>query len=123
MKWKLIIEQIETKLCVGIAPQEQNVPQVLQVSAEIWAEYPAKPASIDECVDYGLLYDLVVHEWPKRPQVELLETLAMELYAFIFAYDARISDVQVTIKKPDVLKEIDAVGISSQLSRAEFEAL
>lgn len=123
MRWELVVEEIETYLRVGIDAHEQLAPQRILVSARIWADYGAKPTSIEECVDYGMLHSLVVHTWPQRPQTDLLETLAMEFFSYIFSQSPAIDEVQVAIAKPDIFAEAKKTGIQAQLTRAQFEAL
>ena len=123
MRWELVIDEMETKLCVGICEHEQNKPQRLLVSAHILADYPARPASIDECLNYDLLHDLVVNQWPNRPQTELVETLVMELFEFIFNASKMVQEAEIHIAKPDILDAVKAVGVRATLTRAQFEAL
>lgn len=123
MRWELVIDEIETTCRIGIDDCEQDAPQRLLISARIWADYPAQPANIDECVNYGMLHDLVTTQWPKRPQTDLLETLAMELFEHIFQASTSISQVEVEIYKPDIFTSTRKVGIQARLTRAEFQAL
>ena len=123
MRWELVIDEIETYMRIGIEEHEQRMPQRLLVSARIWADYTAKPASMEEYVDYGMLHSLVVHQWPTRPQTDLLETLAQELFAYIFQQSPTIEEVEVSLCKPDIFDEVKALGIKARLTRKEYEAL
>ena len=123
MRWELVIDTIETNICIGICEHEQNKSQRLLVSMCIWANYPAKPKSIDECVDYGLVHDLVTHQWPKRPQVQLMESLASELLEFVFRHSPAIDEVEVELSKPEVFDNVKGVGIKAKLTREQFKAL
>jgi FolB domain-containing protein len=117
--WQAIISQIETQMCIGICDHE-TIPQRLWVDAEIHGYYPAYPTDISQCIDYGMLHNLVTKEWPTRPQTLLLETLVMELFEFIFAQVGSASHVTIGIYKPDVFKEAQKVGVRLSLTRAEF---
>lgn len=123
MRWELIVDEIETNICIGICDAEQDIPQRVLVSARIWADYPARPTSIEECVDYGMLHTLVTEQWPIRAQTQLLETLAMELFAYIFSANQAIVQASVTLSKPDIFKDAKQVGITATLTRDAFEAL
>lgn len=117
--WELVISQLETYMCVGIGPEETS-PQRLWIDVEIRGFYPSYPAHIDQCIDYGMLHALVTQEWPKRPQTLLLETLVMELFAFIFTKAPMAAQATIGIFKPDIFKEAHKVGVRLALTRAEF---
>ncbi len=117
--WEAIISQIETRMCIGICAHE-TTPQRLWVEAHIYGHYPAYPKDINQCIDYGLLHDLVTKEWPTRPQTLLLETLVMELFEFIFQKVPNASHATIGIYKPDIFKETEKVGVRLSLTRAEF---
>lgn len=117
--WEIIISQLETRVRIGIHAHESE-PQRLWVDAAIYGHYPAHPSSIEQCIDYDVFHNLVTVEWPKRPQIALIETLVMELFAFIFLQAANVSHATIGIYKPDIFREAEKVGVRLSLTRAEF---
>lgn len=121
MLWELVIDEIETTMRVGICEQEKTAPQRLLVSARIWAEYAAVPTHISQCVDYGLLADLVTITWPGRAHTDLLEPLAIECMQVIFNHHSSITAAEVSITKPDIFAHTRQVGVRLSLTRNEWK--
>ena len=122
MRWRINIRDLETRAKVGIYPRERS-PQRIIVNATIEGRYPARPRSIDDCISYEHVHRLAVEEWPKRPHVGLLETCLVELLEYIFTTDNRIEWARVSLAKPDVFKEAEAVGVEAEWTREDFERL
>lgn len=117
--WQTIICGLETSICVGINDHEQK-PQRLWVDVEIHGYYPAYPLNISQCLNYDIIHQFVTVDWPKRPQTALLETLAMELFEFIFNKATHASQATIGIYKPDIFKDTQKVGVRLSLTRADF---
>lgn len=47
----------------------------------------------------------------------------MEVHDFCFAQDIRINKVEVKILKPNVIDYAESVGVSSRMTREEFNLL
>ena len=57
--------------------------------------------SLADCLDYDRIYLHLTEEWPRRPHVGLLESLAEGLVEFCLA-DPRVEACRVVIRKPEV---------------------
>jgi 7,8-dihydroneopterin aldolase/epimerase/oxygenase len=119
-RWRLHVKNLETSLRIGIYPHEKQAPQRVLVSAVVEAEYPLKPQSIEECVNYDMIYRLVVEEWPARAHIDLLETFVIELLEYIFRENSGVAYAKVRLDKPDIFKEAEAVGVEAEWTREEF---
>lgn len=117
--WEAHISNIKTQMRVGIYPHETNA-QTIVVSAIIRGHYPACPRDISECMNYEVLQDLVMKRWPAYPQVLLLETLVMECFDEIFQSCTLAYEATVSIKKPDIFCETEAVGVSLTLQKSHY---
>lgn len=115
-RWRLYVKNLESKIRLGIYSHERELPQRIMINATVEAEYAGRPQAIDECFNYDTIYALVTEEWPKRPHVELLETLVVELLEFIFR-DPRVAFAKVRIDKPDIFTEAESVGVEAEWKR------
>jgi dihydroneopterin aldolase len=122
MRWRVQLNDMHTSVLIGVEPQERIAPQKLIVSASMEADYPARPASVEECVDYRIIYHLVTQQWPTRPHIALIETYATELLEAIFTHDARIAEATVTIKKTDIFPDATP-AIEARWTRQDFDRL
>lgn len=120
-RWRLYVTDLETSVRLGIYPYEKTKPQRIIVNTEIEAEYALRPESIDECFNYDVVYDLAVNEWPKRPHVDLLETLVIEMLEHIFSENSHVTSAKVRIDKPDVFKEARSVGAETFWTREDYK--
>lgn len=119
-RWRIFVENLETRVRIGIHEHERD-PQRILVSAVIEADYSRRPQSIKECFDYDHLHRVVVEEWPHRSHVMLLETAVTELLESIFAADDRVVKARVSIRKPDIFVQAQAVGVEAEWTRADYE--
>src|SRR5687768_8496652 len=95
MRWRINIKNMETRIGIGIHSDEQQQQRAL-LNAVIEADYPARPASIEDCFNYDHVYHLVVQEWPKRPHRYLLETCITDPLQHIFTADDRVVYAKVS---------------------------
>ena len=114
---------MQAKIRVGICEHEKKAPQSILINAAIDYESSAQPASINECFNYDSVHQLVVGKWQERQHVDLLETLVFELLSYIFTTDKKVKSATVSISKPDIYEEAEAVGVEAQWTRADFERL
>jgi dihydroneopterin aldolase len=121
-KWRINVKNMETRLRVGCTPEEHE-PQRIFVNAVVEGEYDAVPQSIDQCINYDIIYARVVKEWPKLPHTVLLETRIRELLEHIFRMDDKVAYAKVSLCKPDVFAEAEAIGVEAEWTRADFERL
>ena len=85
---------------VGVLPQELEVPQPIEVDADVHVDITAAAASdqLADAVDYGALCDAVVQR-ATAGHVGLLERLAHLLATDVLAVDGRIEAVELVVRK------------------------
>jgi len=118
-KWRFNIRNLETRMRIGCDPKEHE-PQRILVNVVMEGEYSAAPQSLEQCINYDLVYRLVTQEWPALPHTILLETRIRELLEYIFRADERISYAKVSLDKPDIFPEIESIGIEAEWTRADY---
>lgn len=107
---------------VGCDPKEREL-QRIHVNVIMEGEYAVKPQSLDQCINYDIVYKLVTQEWPKLAHTTLLETRIVELLEYIFRKDDRITYAKVSLDKPDIFPEIESIGLEAEWTRKDFERL
>ncbi|HET6469631.1 MAG TPA: dihydroneopterin aldolase [Geminicoccaceae bacterium] len=99
---RVALEGISLEVRVGVFSSEQEEPQRVVVSVELFRHGGAYTGGgLDACLDYDRLYRHLVETWPGRPQTGLVEELIEELLAFCFA-DPRVEACRVAVAKPDI---------------------
>ena len=113
------IEDLRVSLRIGILDAEKTVPQDVLILMDLFVSPDylenVTPASI---VDYGSVTAKIM-AWEAKPHVLLLETLAQDLVALAFSYDA-VEAVRVTVRKPDIIPQARSVGIEVVCKRDEY---
>lgn len=116
------IRNLSALIRIGIHPHERT-PQRILVNAVVEGDYPPRPSSIDECFNYDPIHQLVTEEWTRRGHTSLLETYVVELLEFIFRLDDRVTYAKVSVCKPDIFPQAEAVGAEAEWTRADFERI
>lgn len=120
MIWRVNIKNIEAKIRVGICDHERQAPQNILINAIVDYESSSNPQSINECFNYDSIHQLVVGKWQEKEHIDLLETLVFDLLSYIFSSDEKVKFAKVSISKPDIYKEAEAVGIEAEWTREDF---
>ena len=109
---KIIVRGMKTDINVGLHPWETHPehPTRVIVDVEMYASCERLGDSLSAIIDYDPIRALVTRDWPKRPHTPLLESWVEELVAFCFA-DPRIDACRVSIVKPYIFPETEAVGV------------
>ncbi len=118
-KWRVHVKNLETNMAVGIYDHEKT-PQRLLINALVEGEYPALPAVIEDCFNYEHIHNLVINIWAKKSHTSLLEECVTELLAHIFRSDERVSFAKVSVEKPDIFVNAEAVGVETAWTREDF---
>lgn len=104
---------------VGVLPQELEVPQPVEIDADVHVDIAAAAASdlLEDAVDYGAVCDALVRR-ATAGHVGLLERLAHLLAADVLAVDGRIDAVEVVVRKlrPPV-DGLDTSGVRVRIGR------
>jgi dihydroneopterin aldolase len=99
---------------VGVLPEERERAQPLRVDLELHVDLSAAGESdaLGDTVDYGAVCDAVA-QTVEVARPELLERLAAQLVAAVFAVDTRIDSVTIALDKlrPPVPHALDSSGV------------
>lgn len=118
----IFIDCLRVQVRIGITPEEREAPQSLDVSIELRvAPDYLLDVDNDNIVDYAKLY-AAVKAWETRNHVDLIETYVYEILGTAFSFPA-VQEACVKITKPDIFAEVEAAGLSVDLSRDRYEAL
>jgi 7,8-dihydroneopterin aldolase/epimerase/oxygenase len=119
-KWTVRVEELCTRLRVGIYPHElEHQPILLSLRISGLAE--TFPSSLAECFDYEPICRWALEQWPESPHTPLLETRLNELIERVFNEDKRIRDVWFGLYKPQAISSTKFVGLERELTRRQFE--
>lgn len=118
--WRIKITNMETNIKIGIHEQEKT-PQRIVLDASIDCQYDGFPQNIVECFNYDIIYRLVTQDWPKRSHIDLIETCIIEFMTYVFSSDPKAQNVTVSIMKPDIFSNTEAVGVEAAWSRNDYE--
>lgn len=121
-RFRVYVKNLETSIAVGIYDHEKEKQRII-VNAMVEGEYPAKPQTIKDCFNYEHIHNLVTHEWSKKPHRLLLEDCVVELLEYIFKCDERVDYAKVSVCKPDIFENTEAVGVETEWTRKDFESL
>lgn len=121
MIWRVNIKNLQTKIRVGICDHERKAPQNILINAIIDYESSANPQSINECFNYDSIHQLVVEKWQEKGHTDLLETLVFDLLTYIFSSDGKVKFSRVSVSKPDIYDEAEAVGIEAEWIREDYK--
>src|SRR5476649_2742617 len=92
-RWTIAIDNLETRLRVGIWDHEREFQPVrvnLSMACCSAAEVPAAGAP-----DYRRIARWITEEWPRQPHTPLLETRLREMMDYVFGFDVRIAWLDV----------------------------
>lgn len=108
---KIIVEELELNMFIGILPEEKEHKQRVTIELEILLE---PKISYEEKIDNTVSYaDIITHieELAASKHFNLVETLAEEISKFCLG-NAAIQEVKIVVKKPDIIDNTKAVGFS-----------
>jgi dihydroneopterin aldolase len=105
---------------VGVLPEERERAQPLELDLDVVVDHRAAGESDDlaDTVDYGALCDLV-QALVLGDQPLLLERLAERIASAVLAADARITGVDLAVRKlrPPVPQDLATSGVRIRRSR------
>ncbi len=113
---KVLIEQLELDMFIGILPEEKTKKQLVIISLELHLKpkdnYNDK---IENTVCYGGIIT-AIETLTASKHFNLIETLAEEITAECFQH-ATVKKVDISIKKPNIINSAKAVGFSMVTSK------
>lgn len=109
---------------VGVLPFEQQQDQPVEIDLDLVADLRAAGASDDlaDTIDYGAVCAVVERDGVQAAPVALLERLADRIAEVVLAFDDRIAEVDVVVRKlrPPVAQHLATSGV--RLHRARGSA-
>lgn len=101
----------------GVYAEEQERGQIFLIDVDIEIDLAAAAASDDlaDTLDYGRLADAIASR-ASRERWDLIERVA-ERTADLVLEDDRVSAVDVTVHKPEVVLPVPVAGVSVSISR------
>lgn len=106
----------------GVHPEEKIRPQRFEVDLELGLDL--RPAGetddLARTVDYGLVHE-TVRRVVEGPSLDLLEALAEAIARSVLAEHARVEEVEVRVRKPEVQLggPLDFAGVQIRRSRGD----
>jgi dihydroneopterin aldolase len=105
---------------VGVLPFERDQDQPVEVDLDLLVDLEAAGASdeLSDTVHYGEVCDAVVAAVQAAP-VALLERMATVVAVAALAYDRRVAEVEVAVRKlrPPVAQHVATTGVRITRSR------
>ena len=118
----IFLKNCKIDLSVGIHPHEQQHPQPVTFNIELQVELEhsfndTKNADISRTVNYEAIRNFICHDLPRLGHIYLLESVAEQVLTFCLK-DTRVREAAVTVAKPQIFAETEAVGITLRRSRS-----
>jgi 7,8-dihydroneopterin aldolase/epimerase/oxygenase len=119
---QLRVSGIEAMVLTGIYSEETHLPQPLRVSVTVDLALPehkyAPDTPLAESKNYLDLKRAVTESLPEGLHFTLIEAVAEHVCAVLFAEDARVLRVEVTIVKLAISENGEEIGIRMVRNRA-----
>ena len=117
---RIRITNVEVKGFLGIKPEEQAHRQTIRVNTTLWVDTAPAAASDDiaDAVNYRTVTKAIVAHI-ETGRTGLVERLVQELADLCLATDHRITEVEVSVEKPDALRDAESVGITIRRRRTD----
>lgn len=107
---KIIIEDLELYLSVGLHPEERKAPQRILISMDLRLRQDyMQNVTQENMVDYAEICEKL-KEWETKPHIDLIETLAQKASDIALSYSA-VTSARIHIRKPDIITETKSVGV------------
>ncbi len=108
---KILIEELIVNMSIGILPEEKKNKQRVIVDLEASIE---PKADYEEDITNTVCYATIIadiEELITDRHFNLVETFAEEIANSCFAYPT-VSKITISVKKPDIIDNVKAVGFS-----------
>ncbi|MCF6288585.1 MAG: dihydroneopterin aldolase [Proteobacteria bacterium] len=113
----IVIKGLAVKAIIGVYTQERERKQKLTIDIKL--QYDSSQAVAADNIKYALDYHKIttdIHAFVSQSSFELLETLAHRIATKILQITI-VQKVELTIWKPEALKQANNVGISISKSK------
>lgn len=116
--YKIILKNLEVSLPIGIFDFEKEKTQPVIINLECLAHSNYNFLDIKDCIDYSKIAEFI-KGFEKKPHIELIEQLQMEILNYCFSLDEDIYFVDLTIFKPNILPYVEC-GINMKFHKEEY---
>jgi FolB domain-containing protein len=111
----ITLSDISATLHLGVSTEERARAQTVLVNVSIQLTDPpsftGEPA-LSDTVDYDHIIHYIRDALPKEGEVKLIETVADRVAAHCMSLSPRITESEVTVKKPSVLTAPSMVSVT-----------
>lgn len=110
----IALSDVPVALMLGVPDLERAALQEVFVSVAVTMEAPNTPQrdELSATIDYDRIIRFLQFDLPADGAIQLIETVADRIGAFLFDLSARVETVSVTVKKPSVLAAPAMVSVS-----------
>lgn len=110
----IALSDVPVALMLGVPDIERAALQEVFVSVALTMEAPNAPQrdELSATIDYDRIIRFLQVDLAADGAIQLIETVADRIGAFLFDLSARVESVSVTVKKPSVLAAPAMVSVS-----------
>ena len=110
----IALSDVPVALMLGVPDIERAALQEVFVSVAVTMEAPNAPQrdELAATIDYDRIIRFLQMDLAADGAIQLIETVADRIGAFLFDLSARVETVSVTVKKPSVLAAPAMVSVS-----------
>lgn len=112
---QIVIDKLQVAASVGIHQHERGAAQAVLMDAVL--QYGARGRWTESFVDYERVCRDLATSLIMRPHTELLESLAIDVTAWLLEQYPPLSHVEVTLQKPRARKNSATFSVRYQRSR------
>ena len=114
----VFIEDLKVDTVIGLCEWEKHVKQTLHfdIDMQVDIDGAADGDNIDATVDYAAVAQQVI-DFTQAQSCLLIETLLESLLKHLLDNHERISEITITLRKPQAIPAAACAGITSSLSR------
>jgi dihydroneopterin aldolase len=114
----ICINDLEVMMHIGVTEEERQKAQrvIFSLDAEIIPQTNWQKDNIDNVVSYVDIIEMIEALAEERKDIKLLETLAEMILESCFK-NKQITSVDLSIQKPDVIDNVESVGVKFSTKR------
>jgi len=117
MQTTIFVEGLLLDASIGVHPHEHETRQPVIIDIHVGLSgIDPEDDRLGETFDYARVAD-AAERLALEAHVQLVETLAARVIDWALAEDPRVSDVTVTIRKPQALLKAEAAGVTMRQVR------
>lgn len=116
--YKIILKDLKLNLPIGIYEFEKEKTQPVLIQLECFSYSNYKFNSTNNYIDYSKIFEFI-KGFEKKPHIELIEELQLQIIEFCFSFDEDIYFVDLTIFKTDIIPDVQC-GVNMQFNKEDF---